>query len=67
MLSGPAFDLYKELRQRFNNLYIIASGGVTSVNDISELEKNRIDAAILGKALYEHLITLEELKRFIIT
>lgn len=67
MLKGPAIDLYKDLRQHFNDLYIIASGGVTSTDDISELEMNRIDAAIVGKALYEHRITLEELKRFIIT
>ena len=66
MLHGPSTRLYSDIRQQFNNLYIIASGGVSSMDDILELEENDIPAVIFGKALYEGRITLQQLENHII-
>ena len=66
MLHGPSTRLYSDIRQQFNNLYIIASGGVSSMDDILELEENDIPAVIFGKALYEGRITLRQLENHII-
>ncbi|MEQ9591074.1 MAG: 1-(5-phosphoribosyl)-5-[(5-phosphoribosylamino)methylideneamino]imidazole-4-carboxamide isomerase [Cyclobacteriaceae bacterium] len=62
MLSGPNFGLYKKLRNRFPDLKIIASGGVSSIDDLLQLQYIKVDAAIVGKALYEGKIKLAELK-----
>lgn len=65
MLDGPSIDLYKEILSQHPNLYLIASGGVSSIDDIYALEEARIPAVIFGKALYEGRITLKELQRFL--
>jgi len=62
MLSGPNFELYKNLKSRFPTLKITASGGVTSLDDLKALKSIPVDGAIIGKALYEQKITLEDLK-----
>ncbi len=62
MLSGPNFGLYKKLKSRFPNLKITASGGVTSLDDLRALKSLSLDGAIIGKALYEQKIKLEDLK-----
>ncbi len=62
MLQGPALGLYKEMLERDSNLYLIASGGVSGVDDICRLEENGIPAVIFGKALYEGRITLDDLQ-----
>lgn len=59
MLSGPNFELYKELKIN-TNLNIIASGGVSSIADLKKLKKLDIYGAIIGKALYEGKFKLEE-------
>lgn len=61
MLQGPSIDLYKEILQTFPNLYLIASGGVSCFQDILDLETACVPAVILGKAIYENRVTLEEL------
>jgi phosphoribosylformimino-5-aminoimidazole carboxamide ribotide isomerase len=63
-LEGPAIDLYKEIIGRFPDLHFIASGGVSSMKDLEELEKFGCKAAIVGKAIYENRISLEDLKIF---
>ena len=63
MLQGPSIDLYKEILERFPDLHLIASGGVSNFQDILDLEKAGIPAVILGKAIYENRITLKELSR----
>jgi phosphoribosylformimino-5-aminoimidazole carboxamide ribotide isomerase len=65
MLSGPNFDLYKNLKTRFPKLKVNASGGVTSLNDITKLKSLSIDGIIIGKALYEQRIKLTDLKPFL--
>lgn len=64
MLQGPAVELYKKLLSQHPDLYLIASGGVSSVNDIEILMENNIPAVITGKAIYEGKIKLSELKKF---
>lgn len=59
MLSGPNFELYRELRKN-TSLNIIASGGVSSIADLEKLRKLDIYGAIIGKALYEGKFKLEE-------
>lgn len=64
MLQGPSIDLYKEILSIFPELYLIASGGVSCFQDILDLEKAGVPAVILGKAIYENRVTLEELSRY---
>lgn len=64
MLQGPSLTLYKEIRTQFPDLYLIASGGVGCRQDLDKLEAAGIPAVILGKAIYENKVTLEELASF---
>lgn len=61
MLSGPNLELYKELLLHFPQLHLIASGGVSSIDDIYELRSIGVDGVIVGKAIYEGKISLQEL------
>jgi len=63
MLSGPNFGLYKKLQARFPGLKLIASGGVSSLDDILRLKSLKLAGVIIGKALYEKKITPIELKQ----
>ena len=60
-LSGPAVALYREVMAAYPTLYLIASGGVSSVDDINELEAAGIPAVVFGKAIYEGRIDLKQL------
>lgn len=62
MLQGPSIELYKELTEKCPDIYLIASGGVSGLNDIRELESINIPAVIAGKALYEGRISLKDLE-----
>jgi len=66
MLLGPAIELYKKILASQPALYLIASGGVSSIKDVEELREAHIPAVIIGKAIYEGRIKLKELTRFII-
>jgi phosphoribosylformimino-5-aminoimidazole carboxamide ribotide isomerase len=61
MLTGPNFELYLNLLLSFPTLHLIASGGVSSVEDLHELKRIGADGAIVGKAIYEGRISLQEL------
>lgn len=61
MLAGPAIDLYKEIMDCFPEIHLIASGGVSSIDDIKLLERNGIPAVVFGKAIYEGKINMKEL------
>jgi len=63
-LEGPSTDLYKEIITKFPGLYFIASGGVASMKDLELLKAAGCKGAIIGKAIYENRISLEELKTF---
>jgi len=60
MLQGPAIDLYREILTR-TAINLIASGGISSIDDIKLLKETGCEGAIVGKALYEGLIDLKEL------
>lgn len=62
MLQGPSTGLYREILERCG-VNLIASGGISSVDDINELEKAGCEGVIIGKALYEGKISAEELGR----
>ena len=63
MLQGPSIELYKAMLEEHPDLYLIASGGVSSMEDIRALEAAGVPAVIFGKALYEGRITLKEIER----
>jgi phosphoribosylformimino-5-aminoimidazole carboxamide ribotide isomerase len=65
-MEGPNFGLYKKLKNRFPDVKIIASGGVSSTDDLVELNYQKIDGVIIGKAIYEGRIKLEDLKTLIL-
>jgi len=63
-LEGPATDLYKTIVQQFPALHFVASGGVSSMGDISQLAEIGCKGVIVGKAIYEGRISVGELSRF---
>ena len=65
MLQGAATELYKKMRRQFAQLYIIASGGVATMHDIEQLNAEKIDAVITGKAIYEGTISLQQIAAFL--
>lgn len=62
--KGPSVELYKELIQRYPQHKFIASGGVESINDLIELRSISCYACVIGKALLDGKISLNELKTF---
>ena len=66
MLQGTAIDLYKKMLASQPNLYLIASGGVSSIKDVKLLHESSIPAVIIGKAIYEGKIKLKELTHLIL-
>ena len=60
-LSGPAIELYQSMMAAYPELHLIASGGVSSIDDIKALEAAGIPAVVFGKAIYEGKINLNEL------
>lgn len=60
-LSGPAIDLYRQVMDAYPALHLIASGGVSSKEDIIALDAAGIPAVVFGKAIYEGKINLKEL------
>lgn len=65
MLQGPAIELYKQMLDKQPEMYLIASGGVSSLTDIEQLEAAGVPAVITGKAIYEGKIKIKDLLRFI--
>jgi phosphoribosylformimino-5-aminoimidazole carboxamide ribotide isomerase len=61
-LSGPNTELYISIKKAFPEIKLIASGGVSDQEDLIQLDKADIDAVVVGKAFYEHHITLEQMK-----
>ena len=64
MLQGPSQELYREIINE-TDVRLIASGGVASVSDLQRLQKIGCEGAIVGKAIYEGTITLNDLRQFI--
>lgn len=64
LLEGPATTLYKKILNEHPSIDLVASGGISSIRDLEILREAGCHGAIVGKAIYENKITLEELKRF---
>lgn len=62
-MSGPDIPLYRMIMKKFPQLYLIASGGISSNNDIIALEKEHIPAVVFGKAWYEGKIDVKLLRK----
>jgi len=60
-LAGPAIELYQRVMDAYPELHLIASGGVSSIDDIKALDEAGIPAVVFGKAIYEGRIDLKEL------
>lgn len=60
-LAGPAAELYREILDSFPDLHLIASGGVSSTDDILALNRDNVPAVVFGKAYYEGRIDVEKL------
>lgn len=60
-LAGPAIELYQRIMAEYPHLHLIASGGVSSNEDIVELNNSSIPAVVFGKAYYEGRINIKEL------
>ncbi|HPH57826.1 MAG: 1-(5-phosphoribosyl)-5-[(5-phosphoribosylamino)methylideneamino]imidazole-4-carboxamide isomerase [Bacteroidales bacterium] len=65
MLRGPALELYTQILAKYPELHLIASGGVSSLEDLDDLKAAGLPAAILGKAIYEGRIQLKDLSKYI--
>ena len=65
LLQGPSIDLYKNILNKFPQLNLTASGGVSQLSDLEELKKIGCSGAIIGKAIYEGRITMDQLRRTI--
>ena len=63
-LEGPSIDLYKKIIDKFPDLQLIASGGVSKMKDLEELEHIGCAGVIIGKAIYEGRIAVSELSKF---
>ena len=61
-LAGPAVELYKDIMDAYPQLHLIASGGVSSKDDIAGLDAAGIPAVVFGKAIYEGRIDLREIR-----
>lgn len=65
MLSGPSIELYKDMMGEFPELQVIASGGVSCMQDVIQLQEAGVPSVIMGKAIYEGRITMNELEQFL--
>ena len=61
MLCGSNIELYQTIMEQFPDCKLIASGGISSLEDIKKLDEAKIPAVVIGKAIYEQQINLEEL------
>lgn len=64
VMAGPSFELYTKIADRFSDINLIASGGVTTMSDLEQLKANKLYGAIIGKAYYEGKLSLQQLSSF---
>jgi phosphoribosylformimino-5-aminoimidazole carboxamide ribotide isomerase len=65
MLQGPATSLYNKIMNEHPSIDLIASGGISTTKDLEELREAGCHGAIIGKAIYEKKISLNDLKKFL--
>ena len=66
MLQGPSFNVYKEILTEFKNVKLIASGGISTFDELPRLAENGCEGVIIGKAIYENKISLKQLEQYIL-
>jgi phosphoribosylformimino-5-aminoimidazole carboxamide ribotide isomerase len=66
VLEGPAFDYYAEIKEKFPEMCVLASGGIRGIDDIKRLNEMGLFAVIFGKAYYEGVLKLNELEQFLV-
>lgn len=64
MLQGPSLELYQEIMEAASDFGLIASGGVRNMKDIMELQEAGLTGAIVGKAIYEQQISIQEIEQY---
>ncbi|MGL1887561.1 MAG: 1-(5-phosphoribosyl)-5-[(5-phosphoribosylamino)methylideneamino] imidazole-4-carboxamide isomerase [Reichenbachiella sp.] len=64
LMEGPSLDLYKRIKDRFPDVYLFAAGGIRNIEDIYHLHQQGVNGVVIGKAFYEGLITLKDMKDF---
>lgn len=67
MLEGPSFDLYKRILQNCDGINLIASGGISTFDELPKLAEMGCEGTIIGKAIYENRISLIQLEQFILS
>jgi len=65
LLQGSSIELYKKIIKQFPFIHLIASGGVSSMDEIEKLEEAGCKGVIIGKAIYENKILLTDLKKLV--
>ncbi len=66
MLEGPSFDLYAKILAKAKGIKLIASGGISTFDELPKLAELGCEGTIIGKAIYENRITLKQLENYII-
>lgn len=66
MLEGPSFDLYEEILKECKDIKLIASGGISTFDELPKLAALGCEGTIIGKAIYENRISLKQLENYII-
>jgi len=64
MLQGASLDLYKNILEKYPEMKVVASGGITELSEIDPLVEIGADGVIIGKAIYENRITLKDLRKY---
>ena len=67
MLEGPSFDLYEKIIKQCPDIKLIASGGISTFDELPKLAEFGCEGTIIGKAIYENRITLKQLENFILS
>ncbi|WP_273566730.1 1-(5-phosphoribosyl)-5-[(5-phosphoribosylamino)methylideneamino]imidazole-4-carboxamide isomerase [Maribacter halichondriae] len=66
MLEGPSFDLYRRILEKCHEIKLIASGGISTFDELPKLAKMGCEGTIIGKAIYENRISLKQLENYIL-
>lgn len=66
MLEGPSFELYQEILSETENINLIASGGISTFDELPKLDELGCEGVIIGKAIYENRISLKQLENYIL-
>lgn len=66
MLQGPSFELYERIIKETKEIKLIASGGISTYDELPKLAEIGCEGTIIGKAIYENRISLKQLENFIL-